>query len=96
MKAEYTGETGHSAYTRIAEHEVDIYRGGNVRNAFVKHLAMHHPKEKKNPEASTQVRMYRNTLEMPRQAGCRGYLIHIFKSAAGIVLKGNKNLCNQP
>ena len=51
MKAEYTGETGHSAYTRIAEHEVDIYRGGNVRNAFVKHLAMHHPKEKKNPEA---------------------------------------------
>ena len=33
----------------MAEHECDI-RGGNTKNAFAKHLAMHHPDEERNPE----------------------------------------------
>ena len=81
-KAEYTGETGYTAYTRMAEHECDIRRG-NTKNAFAKLLAVHHPDEERNPELFKFecVKTFPRCLD--RQVA---EAVHIFRSEADIVV----------
>ena len=49
-EARYWGESGFSAYHRTLEH-VQAIEARDEKNAFSKHLAMHHPAEERNTEA---------------------------------------------
>ena len=82
VKTEYTGKTGYTAYTRMADHECDI-RGGNTKNAFAKHLAMHHPDEERNPGLFKFecVKIFSRCLDTQVAEA-----VHIFRSKADIVL----------
>ena len=48
VKAEYTGETGYIAYTRMAEHECGI-KERKYQECLRQTPGMHHPDEERNP-----------------------------------------------
>jgi hypothetical protein len=49
LVSEYWGESGDSAYARCLDHKNDIEKK-DLKNAFAKHLMLHHPTEEGKPE----------------------------------------------
>ena len=66
----------------MAEHECDIRRG-NTKNAFVSHLAMHHPDEERNPELFKFECLKTFSRSLDRQVA---EAVHIFRSEVDILL----------
>jgi hypothetical protein len=80
--AQYTGESGYSAYTRLQEHAKAILRK-EEENAFAKHLAEHHP-EKEGEEGHFEFKLERTfSKALPRQVT---EAVRIHGSQANIVL----------
>ena len=90
----YDGETGDSAYQRIhgdSGHKSSIVTG-NIKNAFAKHIAVHHP-ERKGDVTTFKFNVkstHKSCLERQITEGC---MIH--NSEADIVLNG-KSEFHQP
>jgi hypothetical protein len=80
--AQYTGESGYSAYTRLQEHSKAIQRM-EEENAFAKHLSEHHP-EKEGEEGHFDFKVERTfTKPLPRQVT---EAVQIHRSKADLVL----------
>ena len=91
ITAKYHGESGYSAYHRTKEHIADI-KNDDGRNAFAKHLQIHHPEHTGEPSSFTlkAERTFRKCLERQVSEG-----IEIANSDAEILLN-SKSEFHQP